>query len=196
VRIDRKTLALIVPVDREDGKELYVHVQPLSEEVYDQNWRILALAYQELYAEGLGLSAPRVAANVLRSVAEHRKMWPAVKDGLIAEMHRGASVLAPNAHGAYETFMWDDAVSREIISPADAREVDNVIVFFTVSCCLNRKADVQKDIFDALIGSLGARLTFSTPTEFANSLKTPTAPGHTPAKKDQEGVPHRSSIPV
>lgn len=194
MKIDRKTLALIVPVDHEDGKELYVHVQPLSEEVYDQNFRILAQTYNALCTEGYGISVPRVAMKVLKRTAEAQKMWPEVEAGLVAEMHRGASLLAPNANGAYETFLWDDAVSRKIISSADAREVDNVIVFFTVFSCLRKQKEMQETI-ESQSGILDVRHTFSTPSEFANSLKTSTAPVHTHAKSPQEPA-LRSSIPV
>lgn len=192
MRIDRKTLNLVVPCDTDDGKELYIHVQPLSEEAYDQNYRILARTYNGLYAEGLGIGGPRVAMKVLKGIAERDKNWPEVESGLVAEMHRGASVLAQNTHGTYETFLWDDAVQREIISHADAREVDNAIVFFIVSSCLNSRKEME-GVFEALSGILDARQTSSTPSEFANSLRTPTKDVHIgakPAHVPLSSIPH------
>ena len=78
MKIDRRTLSLVVPVDQEDGKTLYVHISSLSREVFEQNYRIIGQTINLLYAEGLGVGAPRLAALALKDLAVKQKIWPQV----------------------------------------------------------------------------------------------------------------------
>lgn len=188
MKIDRKTLSLIVPVDREDGRTLHVHIRPLSREAFEQNYKIIGQTINLLYAEGLGVGAPRLAALALKDLALKQKIWPEVEAGLVAEMHRGASVIAPNEQGRYETFLWDDAVARGVISTDDALEVDGAITFFTVACCMHTRKELT-NILETLSGMWGAQESYLTPTEFASSLKTPTAPEPTPARATTSSIP-------
>ena len=188
MKIDRKTMALVVPVDQEGGKTLYVHIRPLAREVFEQNYKLIGQTINLLYAEGLGIGAPRLAALALKDLAIKQKIWPEVEAGLVAEMHRGASVLAVGESGRYETFMWDDAVVRGVISADDALEVDGAITFFTVACCMHTRKELT-DILATLSGMWGAQESSLTPTEFANSLRTPIAPEPTPAKAILSSIP-------
>ena len=189
MKIDRKTLSLVVPVDQENGKTLYVHIRPLSREVFEQNYKIIGQTINLLYAEGLGVGAPRLAALGLKDLAIKQKIWPEIEAGLVAEMHRGASVLAQGETGRYETFMWDDAVARGVISEDDALEVDGAIIFFTVASCMHTRKELT-DVIATLSGMWGAQPSYLTPTEYANSLKTPTEPEPTPAKETISSIPH------
>jgi hypothetical protein len=188
MKIDRKTLSLVVPVDQEDGKTLYVHIRSLSREVFEQNYRIIGQTINLLYAEGLGVGAPRLAALALKDLAVKQKIWPQVEAGLVAEMHRGASVLAQNDKGAYEVFLWDDAVARGVISTEDALEVDGAITFFTVACCMHTRKELTS-ILETLAGMWAAQESYLTPTAFASSLRTPIAPDPTPPKATPSLIP-------
>lgn len=189
MKIDRKTLALVAPVTQEGGQTLYVHIRPLSREVFEQNYKIIGQTINLLYAEGLGVGAPRLAALALKDLATRQKIWPEVEAGLVAEMHRGASVIAAGETGRYEVFLWDDAVARGVISAEDALEVDGAITFFTVACCMHTRKELA-DILATLSGMWGAQESYSTPTEFASSLRTSTAPEPTPSKETRLSIPH------
>ena len=59
IKIDRK-LNLIVPIDDLNGKTYYVHVMPISREVFEQNFMFLGRAYSAMFEE-LGMVGPRFA---------------------------------------------------------------------------------------------------------------------------------------
>lgn len=188
MKIDRKRLNLIVPIDREDGKTLYVHIAPLSEEVFSQHFMLIGQTFNAFYADELGVGAPRLAAMLLKKIATEQRIWPQTEAGLVAEMHRGATVLAPDANGAYQQFLWDEASTHDVLSADDRREVDGVIVYFTVVSCMGTREALNRFIA-GLIGTLQAQASSSAPMEFANSLKTSTEAVSMPEKAIRSSIP-------
>ena len=168
VTIDKK-LNLVVPIDHDDGKTYYVHVIPLSRQVFEQHYELIALTLDKVFT--LGLMGPRTAAVALRDIAKRAGRLQEVNDNLIPEMHRGANVLVPQA-GGYDIMPWDEALGKKLFTDDDAADVESALTFFTVASAMNQKK--AGDLL-GMTGQLwGAELSSSTPMGYANSLKTST----------------------
>src|SRR5271154_5947554 len=114
MRLDRK-LNLIIPIVRDDKSNIFVHSTPLSSEVFDTYFLVIAKTFSAIYAEGLGIIAgPRVADKMLRKVAKDMGVWDTkggVQDGLIAEMHRLTNVVCAGKRG-WEALPFADAQTQ------------------------------------------------------------------------------------
>lgn len=181
MKIDRR-LNLVIPIEDEDGKLCFAHSTPISAETFDVYFREISKTFSQLYADGLGmLGGPRVADKMLREIAKEMGTWaddPAkkrigVERGLMAEIRRLTNILAPGEKG-WELTQLDLAVKDEIISPADAQEIEAAACFFTVCSASHRRATL-KDLVDVPLQLLGAQSTYSSCTEFRSSLPTLTA---------------------
>jgi hypothetical protein len=175
MRIDKR-LNLVIPVERADGAMIYVHSTPISVEVFDTYFLVIAKTFGAIYSEGLGVIAgPRVADKLLRKVAQDMGAWEGaggVRDGLVAEMRRLSNVLSPGAQG-WEMLPFDDAKARGVIDAADAAEIEAAITFFTVASAMHRRTD-QADILGSAMSLWGARIESLSCTELMNSLRTST----------------------
>lgn len=186
VTIDRK-LNLVVPVETQDGKTYYVHIAPLSRQVFQQNFRILTLTFDGCYS--LGMAGPRQAALVLQELATNSGTDIS---SLQAEMRRGANVLVPTAQG-YDVCPWEEAVARNLFDEDDLAEVEGAITFFTVASAVHRRKELKTTI-DLLRGLWSAQESSSTPMAFANSLKTSTAPAPS-ASSTEPLAPSQPQVP-
>ena len=185
MKIDRK-LNLVVPVyDDEGDKTYYVHAMPLSREVFEQHFKLLAKTFNALYAQGLGIAGPRVAALTLKSVA--KEDGDGTGAALLAEMHRLANVLVPKGSGGYEMVPWEEALAKNFFSEDDAAEVENALTFFIVASCMHKKREMP-GVMDVLNGNWGADTSPLPPMEYASSLRTSTATATT-----GESVPQRAT---
>ena len=178
MKVDRK-LNLVVPIERPEGV-IYVHAAPISREVYERHFLVMAKTHAAIFDQGLHFTAgPRVAALMLRQYAEKLGVWDGpdgVQVGLMAEIRRLSNVIAPTGKG-YGTLPLDVAVSQGQIDEDEVTEVESEIVFFTLECCLRKKA--QLPIFLVPMHHLcGSSSTSLDATAFAASLKisTPAEP--------------------
>ena len=63
MHINRK-LNLVIPIERADGSQIFTHSTPISAEVFDKYFLVIAKTFSAIYSEGLGpLGGPRVAAR-------------------------------------------------------------------------------------------------------------------------------------
>lgn len=172
MNIDRK-LNLVIPVDRDDGVQIFVHATPISREAFDSNFLIIAKSFTALYSEGLGpISGPRVAAKLLKKVAGDMGQSEAVERGLFAEMRRLSNVLAPSENGWTST-PFQVAINSQIISAEDADAVENIVTFFMLASAMHSKKDL-KTILEEASRLWDAQLTLLNATAFAASLPTST----------------------
>lgn len=189
MKVDRK-LNLVVPIHRETGS-IYVHSTPISYEVFERHFLVIAKTNAAIFDQGLSFTTgPKVAALMLKQHAKNLGIWDGpegVEIGLMAEIRRLANVIAPSGKG-YTALPIDVAVAQGLIDADEVREVEGELVFFTLECCLRKK--VQLPMFLApmhrLCGSLSTPLNA---TEYAASLPIST-------KEESTGVREKaSSIP-
>ena len=170
-KISRR-LHLVIPITQE-GKTLYAHSTPIGAETFDMFFLPIAKTFSAIYTEGLGVIAgPRVAAKLLRRVAESLNQWDEVNTGLVAEIKRLTNVFAPSDTG-WKMYPLDDAIRTNIIDKEDGAEVENAIVFFTLAWHMHNRNDREPVIRDAAI-LWGARTESLNCTDFRDSLQIST----------------------
>lgn len=183
--IDR-SLNLVLTVQLADGGEAHVHSVPITRQVYERYFLIMARAFARIFNEGLGhVSGPRVAYLMLRDVAGEER-WPDVERGLIAEIERLTNVAVLGPEG-WQLQPFASLVAHGTLSQEDRLEVLNELVFFTLLVRIGKPAQARGMM--ALVGTLwGSRTTSSPATEWTRSLpiSTPDASsGETAATSSQ-----------
>lgn len=172
VSIDRR-LNLVVPLDNPDGTVSHVHSKPISREVFERYFDVIARTFTEIYSGGYTIYAgPRIAALMLRWVAQDKGVWDGptgVERGLMAEIRRLTNAVVAHPQGGWVTVPYYEAVKSGQIDADDAAEVDNALVFFTVACAMHKKADLP-GILEGASRLWGGLVTSSNVTEYADSL--------------------------
>lgn len=196
MKIDKR-LNLVTPIETDLGK-IYVHSTPIGREVYEHYFLVVARTFAEIFKNGLGIGiGPSVAGLMLKKVAEEMDAWADVDNGLLSEIRRLTNVIVPTGRGGWNLLPFEEMrrETSQYFSEDEIREVESVIVFFTVaSAMLNRREaplmlQTAADLWRGQITSLDA-------TAFKNSLPTSTA-----TETSQEPapavplLPRRSSIP-
>jgi hypothetical protein len=169
VKLNRK-LNLVLTVETGDGS-VYVHSQPISREVFEDNFLPISRAFTAVYTNGLGpVTGPRVAALLLKQEAQTLGIWERTQQSLMAEIYRLTNVIAPGTSG-WEQMPFDVAKKRGILEDDTAAEVENCIVYFTCASSIHLKAElmVAKEGLNTL---WGAQTTSSNVTEYMSSLQT------------------------
>lgn len=167
-----RALNLVVPVDRDDGSTIYIHAMPISAEVFDEHYKIIARASAEMWALGFGpTTGPRIAAKELRDAA---KMLGREQDyqKLTNEIVRLASAIVPTDMG-YEAKPLYAALQADFISKEDYAEVENILSFFIVLSAMQPRKTLPELLKDTAALWEGQIISLSA-TEFASSLKTST----------------------
>jgi hypothetical protein len=181
MRVDRE-LHLVIPIERDDGAILFAHSAPIQEETFIAYHRPLNMTYAQLDADGLIRSGGiRNADLILKDVCERIGVWKddpqtrsiGVEHGLLGEIRRLTNVFAPTEKG-WEMVPLADCVSRDILSKRESREISAAALFF---CCASFNFPKQnlKEFLQVCSGRVGAHVTYSSCTEFQNSLMTSTA---------------------
>lgn len=181
-------LNLVIPVEQSNGTTAYVHSVPISREVFERYHLVIAKTFARIFAMGLGeVAGPRVAALVMKSVAEELGQWDGptgVEKGLIAEVRRLTNVIAPGG-----PIPMQEAVDKKFFTPDDQSEVENAIAFFTVACSMLRRAQLAV-AQDGLVQLWGGLTTSLNCTEFAASLLTSTGTGVLKTQETASQVPY------
>lgn len=170
---------------------LWAYSAPLSRQVFEANWRVLAAAKADIYGKGRSYtigSAPSVAALAIREAAKaiSEESGEPITDALFAEFRRLTTVLNPTDDG-YALLPIDVALKQQIISAEDWSEAESSIAFFTCAYVMEPRASrVAIARFHASI--IGASITSLSPTEFAKSLRTST-PAETSAQTLESSLP-------
>jgi len=190
-------------IEGKDVTESVVRVwafhSPVSREVFEANYRILAATKSALASKGshyLMTSGPRIAALTLkdegRKDAAERGSFD--KDGnivdeetpaLLSEIKRLTMILCAGANG-WDMLPVDTAISAGKIDSEDWEEALSSIVFFICHYAMARKAD-RETTARATASLLGASITSSSITEYLASLQTST-PAE-PTRTAQSSIP-------
>lgn len=179
MRINRN-LNLVVPIERADGSQVFVHSTPISSDVFDAYFLPIAKTFSAIYSEGLGvISGPRIADKLLRKISTDMGIWEGpggVQAGLVAEIRRLTNVFVPGKRG-WEMVPFDDAKAAHTIEPDDAVEIEAALTFFTLVSAMHRKSDLP-GILGGALRLWGSRTESLSCTEFMNSLPTLTESGN------------------
>jgi hypothetical protein len=196
-------LKLVLPL-REDAKGdpvLYAYHHPISREVFDANYRIIAATQAALFSKGLAYAAkagPRVAALRLADEARRDAVERGDMDGngqyrdggaqaLLAEIKRLTMVLAPGAQG-WDMLPVDAAIRAGHIDSEDWREAESAVVFFTVGFWMAKRSD-RASMASGIAGVMGAQITSFNATDFIASLPTLMLAAHSETQKAGSSVP-------
>lgn len=177
MRINER-LNIVIPLYR-DGDDAYawVHSTPISREVFDSSYMLIAKTFTAIHSEGLGeVGGPKVALNIMRDVG--RQMAGPGGDGaavttpLMNEIRRLSSVIV-RMRDSWETMPLHDAVIGKLLDEDDVVEVENSLAFFT---CASRMypRNQRQDFMDGAARLWGAQMLSLNSTEFRVSLQTPT----------------------
>lgn len=184
MKLDR-SLNMVVPVERSDGTMAYIHATPISRDVFNQFFLVIAKTFTAIYAEGLGpIAGPRVAGKLLKKVAADMGQADQVENGLMAEVRRLINVIAPGS----PTLPIAIALAQGVIDQDDVEEAENAIVFFMLVSAMHKKRDVPA-ILEGAVALWGAQTTSSTCTEYASSLPTLTPAAATGPKAPRSSIP-------
>lgn len=187
MRIDKR-LNLVVPVPRDGGGVIYAHAMPISREVFEANFEVMARAYAKLWANGpreTMMTAPRVALLQIKKAAEELRLTEQT-DALLAEIRRLTNVIAPSGSGWSSTPL-HVAVQQKTIGDDELFDVENVVAFFTLASAMNRRHEAA-DVLAGMNALWGTSTVPSTCTEYAASLTTSTV--------DATTAPAASSVPT
>jgi len=206
VKINSK-LNLVIPVDLDDGKTVYVHSTPVSLEIFETYYKAIALAWTRIYSGGFTYaSGPRIAKLILKEASQSLGIWDGpsgVNNGLMGEIRRISNVIMPAlSGGGWTTLPLDDVLRKNILDPEDVSEIENAICFFIVASAMHTKAAL-KEVLEAVAGIWGAQFVSLNSTEYKNSLPTLTVTENTgeiveepPATKPAMHPKKPLSIPV
>lgn len=172
-----KNLNLVIPIDRDDGSQLFLHSTPIASDVFKQYWLLAGQTMNALYTKGVGLFAPRYACEMLHEVAKENAGPDPQRQAqevdraerFVAEIRRMTNVFLLGKSG-WEMRPLDDAKSASLIDADEAEEIDGALVFFTCGSRSHRKAD-QEQVNGAL-SLWGARIESLSCTDFRSSLPT------------------------
>jgi hypothetical protein len=178
-----EAMNLVVPVVSDDaGVKVWAYHTPISRQVFETNYRVLAATKASLMSKG-GIymmdSGPRIAALTLldEGMRDAEARGRVDKDGrvideatpaLMAEIRRLTMVLVPTA-GGWDLLPIESAVAAGKIDAEDQAETESAIVFFTCICALASKAERKKQA-SSTASLLTGSITSLSPMEFADSL--------------------------
>jgi hypothetical protein len=171
MKID-KNLNLVIPVERDDGAVIYVHSTPLSREVFEKYYLVIAKTLDRIHSNGLGnISGARIANLMLKEIAKELGIWDGldgVNNGLLQEIKRLSNVLIATDAG-WKTVPLYNAIASGMFSDDDIIEIENYQVFFICVSSIHKKKEIphfletMHRLWDTLTTSLNS-------TEYAASL--------------------------
>ena len=186
-----KQLNLVIPVDYEDGGQLYVHSTPVSREVFEQHFLAVSKTFAAIFSQGLGaIAGPRIAYLMLKQTAESLGIWEGptgVKAGFLNEIVRLTNVFMPTKDG-WTTLPLQSVINKEMLDPETIAEIEGELVFFTCVSMMNKKNQIGV-IMEAANGLWGSETTYLTSTEYMASLRTSTEAENTGATEITSSVP-------
>lgn len=171
-----EALYLTLPVDRQDGKTIWIHAQAINKAAFERYWFVLSKTFAAIYGEGLGvLAGPRVASRMLKRIAIAEGEWDGptgIEHGLLPEIRRLCNVLVPGA--GWDIVPFEDAIKKQTIDAEDADEIESVLVFFTVAWHLHRRGAERQAVMAHVLSRLAASMKSLRLSEFQRSLPTST----------------------
>lgn len=197
-----KTLNLIIRLDDDQGKaRAFIHSAPIARQVFEQYFLVIAQTWADMVSRGfLANAGPRVAALMLRDIAQQRNEWDGqagVANGLMAEIRRLTSVVYPSDQG-WQSVTLHHAITQvgaegAPLTEDDVGEAESRIVFFIVASAMALSA--QREAILSVSGRVWRfRVERLSCTDLIDSLRTSRAAdvtGEKPAKPKAKA----SSIP-
>ena len=161
---------MVIPVYDSDGTiYAYIHNEPISREMFEAYFLILAKTFAAIHTEGLGeVAGPRVSAMFLKRIAERNEDETAASS-LMNEIRRLTNVLYRTPTG-WEQIPYQDCISSNLIDEDDVSEVENAIVFFTCTWHMHRKS-VVKEVLPGAAKLWGALISSLSVSAFQDSLR-------------------------
>lgn len=189
--IINKKLNLVIPIERDDGSRIYIHSAPISREVFEMYFRVMARAFADIQKLGMAVAlGPKLAEISLRQIAKESGQWDGddgVERGLMGEIRRLSNVIVPGPNG-WRAMPLTDAIGDKLIEPEDIEEAEGAIVFFILSSAMSPKSVLAINL-QATTEWWGSQITSSNCTEFARSLPTLTATGNSGATATRSSIP-------
>ena len=189
-----RRLCLVQPIETSAGT-LWLHSMPISREVWETYFLVLAKTYAEFLKQGLTVIAgPPVARLLLRRVAELSGAWDGqmgVERGLLPEIRRLSNVILPGKAG-WETMPFEQVIQQNIIDGDALAEAEGAVIFFTcVSAVLRGPAAREKleIMLNGLASLWNAQITPLDVTGFLASLPISTPAENTGAKVTVSSIP-------
>lgn len=185
-------LHLVVPV-LEGPPSISAFHTPISREVFEANYRILAATKAALAAKGphyQAMSGPQIARLVLLDEGRREALEQGDEEGdagasaTLNEIKRLTMILAPGDNG-WERLPVDAAMARGLLDDEDWDEALSQLVFFTCHYWLAKKSE-REAVMEATANLLAASLTPSSVTAYCASLPTST---------ESDSTPETSSVP-
>lgn len=174
---------LVIPL-RDDGVQVF-HT-PISRDVFEANYRILAATKSVLGSKGIYYqmdSGPRIASLTLKDEGQKDAAARGDFDGignpndggalaLLAEIKRLTMILAPTKNG-WDMIPVDAAIAAKVIDAEEWQEVESAIVFFTCHYAMSKRQDRAR-IAQATASLLKGAITSLPAMEYLGSLRTST----------------------
>lgn len=180
MKLDQR-LNLVIPIEQ-GGRTYHVHCTPISMEMFDAHFRLIARTNTEIFGGGYGaLSGPRIAAKLMREASINletiampgRPVQAGRGDGfnaIMTEIRRLTMVIgAPGG-----PILLEDAVGKGVVDALDRDILENALVFFTVVSVMEDPRESAR-MMDVACSLWSGQMTSSNSTAFADSLRTSTA---------------------
>ena len=176
-------LNFVLPIKNDENGEtlVWAYHTPISTEIFQANYRIIAETNARIWGKGLKYAATggaRIAALTLKDVskadAEEYGLEEELAPALLADIKRLTIILAPAEGGTgFVPIPVDLAIQRKIVEQEDWDEVESSIVFFTVGYAMAKRAG-RAEFCELISSRIGGSITSSSPMEFVASLQTST----------------------
>lgn len=173
---------------------LWLYHQPISMDLFEANWRIIAATKQAIFGKSVGYayeSGPRIARLALLDAAKADAAefgTPDVGSAFLETLKTRTTILAPGKEGGAFTYHpIDYAVTNKIVTADEWAEALSALVFFTCAYAMARPIGREAVAASTALLLRGLMTSF-TLTEFADSLK--------PSTSAETSEPKPSSVPV
>jgi len=171
-----RNLKLVLPVYEGDDLRLSIYAEPLSRFAFESSYKILARAWSDLNASGIGsIGLMTTASYALKesAVALYGDVDGATRyNALSAEMLRTATAIVPHS-GSWQPAPYENAKSAGLITEDDSAIVESLIAFFPL---VSRMVDPHWGLVlrTAVQLNYGAQFISLSCMEHIASLKTST----------------------
>jgi len=186
-----KRLNLVVPIERDDGTNLYIHSTPISYEVFEKYFLVISKTFAGIYSEGLNvLAGPKIAAIMLKRIAQELGLWDGeegVGSGLMSEIRRLSNVLCLT-DGKWQPLPLETALNRGLIGEDDFREAEGAIVFFICISAMHKRSLVESTL-NGMCDLWGLQTTSLNCSEYGNLLPTLTETDNSGEKVTLSAIP-------
>ena len=168
-----RALNLVIPVDWENGGQIFVHSTPIAREIFEQFFLVISKTFASIFSQGLGaIAGPRIAFLMLKQTAQELGIWDGaggVQMGLVAEIIRLSNVSMPADGGGWQSIPLQSVIDKQVLDPDTIAEIEGELIFFTCVSMMNKRNQIA-GIMDTVGGLWGSQTTSLNATEYQASL--------------------------